>query len=362
MLQKCIDLDHPVKELQVSVQNYLNTIQNLPRGTNFDINNCDVKFGGFIGQKRTTVKKNTRDLIEEFHIAFLDLSQPDRDRFILIFNQTNDVQTQFANPNTALRLLDYPIGIRKQTKALFLHLYKDTLGKYDIKDHYKKVFKEKKDTWCPFCGMEKFVSFKRFKQDYDHLLYKAKYPVASVNMHNLAPMGIKCNRIHKKTDDLLMDDDGNIRSAVNPYYNIISPIFDLKGSTMSSDPSKRVWQVNITPNSSEVLTWDSVFDITDRCKEEFLEKLDNSKQETECDKLINEFRKDSMNRIAFEKDSKIYVQWNLDRLEGEIRLKRNSFNTNYYHEYNFIKHALFDFLLTDECLNYRNAVLKMITI
>ena len=186
MLQKCIDLDHPVKELQISVRNYLNTIQNLPKGALFDLNNCDAKFGGFVGPKRKTKSKNTRDLIEEFHVAFLKLNQANRDRFILIFNQTNDVQTQFANPATAIRLPDYPTGIGKQAKALFLNLYKDTLNKYGVKDHYKKVFKEKKDTWCPFCGMEKFISFKRFKQDYDHLLYKANYPVAAVNMYNSA--------------------------------------------------------------------------------------------------------------------------------------------------------------------------------
>ncbi|WP_111709142.1 hypothetical protein [Lutibacter citreus] len=361
MLQECIDIkNHPVKELQVSVQNYLNTIQNLPKGTIFNPSHCDKKLSGFIGIKRKTKSKNTRDLIEEFQESFLNLNQGDRNRFILIFNQTNDVRTQFANPNTAIRLPNYPNGLKKSSKALFLNLYEKILNKYGIKDHYKKVYKEKRDSWCPFCGMEKFISFNRFKQDYDHLLYKAVYPVASINMYNLVPMGIKCNRIHKKTKDLLMDDKGNYRSAVNPYFDIIQPRFDLKGSNMSSDPLKRIWKVNITPNSTEVKTWDNVFDITARCKEDFLEKIDKSKHETECDKLINAFRIDKANRVLFEKESGIYVKWNLKRLEAEIKLKRMSFNTNYYHEYNFIKYAVFDFLLTDECLNYRKAILKMI--
>src|SRR5690606_22871987 len=114
MLQKCIDINHPVKELQISVQNYLGIIQNLPIGTAFDINILDVNFATFIGNKRKTKVKNTRDLIEEFHIEFLKLKQADRDRFIFIFNQTNDVQVQFANPATAIRLDNYPNSI--QTK------------------------------------------------------------------------------------------------------------------------------------------------------------------------------------------------------------------------------------------------------
>lgn len=360
MLQKCIDLDHPVKELQVSVQNYLNTIRNLPRGTAFDPIQCDNKFAGFIGNKRKTKSNNTRDLIEEFHVSFLNLSQAERDRFILIFEQTNDVKTQFANPGTAVVNANYPAGIKKTSKDLFKHLYTDTLNKYDIKDHYKQVYKKKKDAWCPFCGMEKFLHFRRLKQDYDHLLPKSKYPVAAVNMFNLSPMGIICNRVHKKTKDLLMDDKGNHRSAINPYYDIIEPRFDLKGSTMSFDPSKRIWQVNVTPTTTEVQTWNDVFDITARCKEDFLEKMDKAKQETECDKLINEFRVDLSARIELEKEIGIYVEWDLKRIEAEIKLRRNSFNTNYYHEYNFIKHALFDFLLTDECLSYRKAILKML--
>ena len=360
MLQKCIDLNHPVKELQISVLKYLNTIQNLPKGTAFDIKNCDKKFGGFVGSKRKTKAKNTRDLIEEFHIAFLNLTQVERDRFILIFNRTNDVKVQFANPNSALRLIDYPKGIKKQSKAFFLNLYEDTLKKYDVKDHYKKIYKEKKDAWCPFCGMEKFINFKRFKQDYDHLLYKAKYPVASINMYNLAPMGINCNRIHKKTDDLLMDDAGNFRSAVNPYYDIIKPKFDLNGSTMSSDPKKRVWIVNITPNSTEVQTWDSVFDITERCKEDFLDKIDKSKQIPEVDNLIYSFQQSLKTRIIKQKQNGTYLPWTMAILEDELEIKRDEYNSNYYHEYNFLKYAVYEFLLTAACLTFRKGILQSI--
>lgn len=361
MLQECIDLDHPVKELHVSVQNYLHAIQNLPKGTAFDPSHCIKKFSGFIGEKRKTKNKNTRDLIEEFQKSFLNLVQPERDRFIEIFNQTNDVKKQFANPATAVVNAHYPEGIKKPSKALFKHLYTDTLNKYDIKDHYKQVYKVKKDAWCPFCGMEKFLHFKRLKQDYDHLLPKSKYPVASVNMYNLSPMGIICNRIHKKTKDLLMDDIGNARSAINPYFDIIEPRFDLNGSTMSSDPNKRKWQINITPNTTEVNTWASVFDITDRCKEDFLEKIDKSKHETEFDKLIYTLIQNFKSRISIDIKRNRHTVWDLERLEDEIEIKRDEYNTNYYHEYNFIKHAALDYLLSDTCKVYRSSLLKLIS-
>lgn len=360
MLQKCIDINHPVKELQVSLRNYLLTIQNLPKGTVFNLSNCDKKFSNFIGPKRKSKNKNTHDYIEDFHVAFLNLNQADRDLFIQIFDQTNDVRTQFANPGTAIRNVNYPAGIKKASKALLVHLFKNTLVKYDIKDHYKKVYKEKKDSWCPFCGMEKFLHYKRLKQDYDHLLYKASYPVAAVNMYNLSPMGINCNRIYKKTDDLLKDEKGQNRTAVNPYFNTIAPRFNLKGSKMSSDPSKRTWVVNISPNTPEIKTWESVFKIIDRCKEDFLQKIDGAKQEPEFDQLVYSITQSFKTMIAKEKIRNRYVPWDMQRLKDEIEIKRDYFEVNYYHEYNYIKYASLDFLLTDECLSYRNTILKML--
>ena len=360
MLQKCIDLDHPVKELQVSVQNYLNTIQNLPKGTPFNINYCDVKFGGFVGNKSKTSIKNTRDLLEKFHIAFLNLNQPDRDVFITIFNQTNNVKNLFANPASALRLPNYPVGIKKESKALFLNFYKDTLNKYGIKDHYEKVFKEKIDTWCPFCGMEKYIHPTRQKQDYDHLLYKASYPVASINMYNLAPMGINCNRVYKKAKDLLLDETGIARSAVNPYYDVIQPRVNLNGSIMSRDAKKRIWKVNITPNSSEITTWNSVFNISERCKEDFLNKMDKSKQIPEVDNLLYAFVIKSKARMQMLIERSGHAPWNIQNLKNELEVERESDQTNYYHEFNFIKYAVFEFLLKDECKTYRKVMLRMI--
>jgi hypothetical protein len=360
MLQKCIDLNHPVKELQVSVEKYLKTIKNLPQNTAFEISYCDVKFGGFIGNKSKTAIKNTRYLVEKFHTAFLNLNQTNRDVFITIFNQTNNVKILFANPTSALRLPNYPVGIRKESKALFLNLYKDTLNKYGIKDHYKKVFKEKKDSWCPFCGMEKYIHPNRQKQDYDHLLYKANYPVAAVNMFNLAPMGINCNRIYKKSKDLLADDVGTARSAVNPYFDVIEPRVNLDGSVMSRDPKKRIWKVNITPNSSEVTTWNSVFNISERCKEDFLDKMDKSKQIPEVDNLLYSFVIKSKARIQMLIKRGGHAPWNIQMLEDELELEKESYETNYYHEYNFIKYAVFEFLMKDECETYRKGLLKTI--
>lgn len=355
MLQKCIDIDHPVKELQISVRNYLRRIQFLPAGNYFDVNYCDKKFGKLIGS--TVKNKNTRDLIEKFHIAFIKLDQANRNNFIDIFDRTNNVQIQFANPSTALRLNNYPKSIKKEAKALFLNLYDDTLNKYGVKDHYTQVYKEKKDSWCPFCGMEKYIHPQRQKQDYDHLLYKANYPVASINMYNLAPMGIFCNRIFKKTKDLLLDSTGKARSAINPYFDVIQPRINLAGSTMSSDPKKRVWKVNITPNSQEVITWDSVFCISQRCKEDFLDKMDGSNQDPEVDRLIYTFVQKSKARIAMQIKKGSHIKWNLAELEDELELEKNSYETNYYHEYNFIKYAVFEFLLTNECKIFRKAML-----
>ena len=66
-------------------------------------------------------------------------------------------------------------------------------------------------------------------------------------------------------------------------------------------------------------------------------------------------------RIAKDIKRNRHINWDLERLEDEIEIKRDEYNSNYYHEYNFIKHASLDFLLTDECLSFRKTILKMLS-
>jgi hypothetical protein len=359
MLEQCIDIDHSVKHLHKYVTEYLEAIEKLPKGEKFDLKYCNKLWRTVVGAPSAAgaKKKNLRDLIEAFHISFLALDDKHRTEFVEIFNRTNDITWLFKNPASSIRVTEYPESIREITSSLFIHLYEDTLVKYNVKNHYMRIFKKMKNSWCPFCGMEKFNNFKRFKQDYDHLLAKSKYPVAAVNMLNLVPMGISCNRIHKKTKDILAKDDGSHRKAPNPYTEKIEPHISLTGSILASEPYLRKWQVSITPDLEEIHTWSDLFNIKGRCLEDFLAKENDSTQQSEFDSYVQMFITMSKERKTIEGTG----SWNMSRLITELTLFRNGFKTNYYQEFNYLKYASFDFILTDpNASDFRDSLLKNI--
>lgn len=363
MLTKCIDIKHAVKHLHTYVEDYLGAIKELNNTEPFDLKFCKKEFASLIGPPKKLLAKNPnlRQKIETFHNAFIDLSQAHRDEFIKIFKKTNEIEWQLKNPTLAKRLDAYPGGIGEIVHDFFVYLYERTLTKFDLNDHYKSVYMQIKNSWCPFCGMERFISFKRLKQDYDHLLCKSKYPVASVNMMNLVPMGIACNRVYKKTKDLLYKEKVGGRRAIYPYSETIEPNISLTGSILHLDATKRNWIITITPNTDVVHTWNDVFNISERCVEEFFEKLDDANHEPEFDSIVRQFIKMSKDRKESEEDGSQPVDWKMSRLMLELRLFRDGFKTNYYQEYNYVKYAAFDFIRNDPGSEvYRESLLMKI--
>jgi hypothetical protein len=93
--------------------------------------------------------------------------------------------------------------------------------KTDLGSHYR-AFKAKnnKGRVCPFCGIHEYaIPEGESKDDYDHWLYKAKYPLYAINFANLVPMCGPCNKAGVKGDaDVLHDKtSGKRRKSYYPY-------------------------------------------------------------------------------------------------------------------------------------------------
>ena len=86
-------------------------------------------------------------------------------------------------------------------------------------------------------------------------------------------MGHKCNSSYKLAQDILYDNDGSRRKAFDPYNHAgikvclnNSQPFAGKAGTLPQ------WLIEFEPNTEEVTTWDTVFEIRERYKKNVLDE------------------------------------------------------------------------------------------
>ncbi|QXP63234.1 hypothetical protein [Polaribacter sp. HaHaR_3_91] len=346
----------------------MENIKDLPKNTEFISTHCPDKALAVPFSKIETDGSLTKlhKLVKEFQKSLLDLSSPDRKTYLKIFEDTNQVNKLFKRPSKAIRKDDYPGKTGDTTHKLLVEMFTNTFGltAFDIKGHYKKLYDSKKDSWCPFCGMEKYKVPERIKQDYDHLLSKKDYPAAAVNLNNLIPMGIDCNRIYKKDDDILFDKKNNKRrTAVHPYSETIKPILTLKGSKVGVDKNARTWKVSFTPKNQKVATWNDLFNISDRCREDFLEKRPKSSQETEYDTFLEMLIKlCRREKSRYEIRSSTIGDWTEVNLDTYLEDNIDVLKDYYYKDRNMLKSAIYDFLKDHSDSDYKETLLDRINV
>src|SRR5690606_6932732 len=95
------------------------------------------------------------------------------------------------------------------------------------------------------------------KEDYDHLLYKAKYPLTSICDNNIAPACSDCNRRFKNVEDILFN-QVNRRTFKYPF--VIKKGFEVQNLIITLDgsihPETNIasydgeWIINIAPDNA----------------------------------------------------------------------------------------------------------------
>lgn len=224
--------------------------------------------------------------LKNFYNAYQALpTDAHKARVYEIFVNVNAVQAQLANkrPSDFIKYSDLidthlpeTIKLIEATQILFVYLYESTL-KGELAKHYKEIYEKickiSRSRKCPFCGLEQLESPPHFRQDYDHTLVKIYYAMAAVNMRNLVPMGVACNRIYKKTQDVLFDENGNRRHYFDPFEKDLPRVsVNLTSSQLPTRTNRKgIWEIEFLPNDERVQVWAIVFKLEDRYREGVLE-------------------------------------------------------------------------------------------
>jgi hypothetical protein len=183
--------------------------------------------------------------------------------------EQNQIERLLAGACNCSNINDLPEAIRQPVKDLFEFGF-NLLSKLEIRDRqYEVIYNSSPYHICPFCGCEYFDAPRAPREALDHYLAESKYPFAAANLHNLVPMGHKCNSKYKLAEDILYKEDGTRRKAFYPYNLGDTKI---RVSLDESDPfsgdrgifSHSTWEINFEPDTEEVSTWDEVFKIRDR--------------------------------------------------------------------------------------------------
>jgi len=203
-------------------------------------------------------------LLSDFYHAYKDLAREERRKLYSIFRVMNKVEILCSGELPHYDITSIPAGIRAESKALFLYLFKSL----EKQSHYQLFFRKLAPNrrYCPFCGLGNLFVPADQTQDYDHCIFKADYPFAAINPRNLAPMCERCNRTYKEEKPLLLNAARTRRKAFYPYKDHGMDIgISLAGSQRPAGLGDQGnWILKFTPRNEEVETWEDVFELPNR--------------------------------------------------------------------------------------------------
>ena len=169
---------------------------------------------------------------------------------------------------------DLPLGIRGPISELFSYSF-NLLTLLGVRDEcYRVIYSATPHHVCAFCGLEYFEAPGAPREALDHFLARSLYPFAAANLHNLVPMGHKCNSNYKLSQDILRGTGGVRRRSFNPYGMVAGIRISLSESEpfAGRDGQTPAWQIAFDPDSEEVTTWDTIFRIRTRYARDILDE------------------------------------------------------------------------------------------
>jgi hypothetical protein len=256
----------PIDGLHIAVTKFIRKLRKEPLQTRFYLDRWCI--GELLERAKRSARLKT--LIGEFYHAYQNLDSNGQASFQRTFSNTNSISRQLQNRSQRNQFSDLPVDIQAPAKKLFLYLYQNTIkSRGTCLRHWQEFYSNLTEKACPFCGIETLRHPEFYKQDYDHILCKSEYPLASVNMRNLVPMGRDCNTIFKGEIDVIFDGSAN-RKFPNPFGPENKPTISLKNSTRprgAANPGD--WKISFYPNTPETERWAEVFNLKERYKKEF---------------------------------------------------------------------------------------------
>jgi len=215
-----------------------------------------------------------RDRLLDYHKGLLGLTQPERDQILQTLMDQNRIADLLSTQCNCKTISDLPSNMQGLVSELF-HFAFTLLTPLGVRDaHYEMIYSSAQYHVCPFCGCEYFDAPQSRREALDHYLPVSEYPFAAANLHNLVPMGNKCNSRYKTAQDILRGKGGRRRKAFNPYsHTNVKISLDNSVPFAGKDGQIPSWEIDFEPDCEEVSTWNEVFQIRDRYIRDVLDDL-----------------------------------------------------------------------------------------
>ncbi len=188
-----------------------------------------------------------------------------------------------------ISLDSFPPKLIESLKQLGEYLYSSVLNQKaftnlanvqeTLSGHWSR-FKFVNGNVCCFCGINDYEeqlanvpNQNQWKPAYDHYLPKSKYPFAAVCFDNLIPVCFQCNSKAKRSLDPCFCKDKLRHKSFYPYSNYRDKRLKLKANISEVDSESTVflddfWSVYLfDEQSSQLISWDRLFDVKRRVKE-----------------------------------------------------------------------------------------------
>lgn len=217
-------------------------------------------------------------------------------------NRVSDLLSNVSNAEKCIRFEQLPKTVQGPVAKLFEFAY-TLLDPLQVRSRHYLAIHAAMHTRirahvCPFCGVHHFCSPSSGEEAMDHYLARSIYPFVAVNLSNLVPMCHECNSGYKRQSDMIRSVDGKWRMAFDPYNHAkIEVRLDQSVPFGGRGGNVPEWKIEFLPKTSEVETWDEVFKISLRYRNDLLDE--------EYEMWIDMFRDVVIDRVTPYSDQKL---------------------------------------------------------
>lgn len=270
MLKSYIFVETEHQKLHNFVVAFFNHIEHETGGFSLDF--FDPEF-------RPIVRRHSSILLAAFTGIYNEIrqwSQVDRSRLCDEVRQSNEIEQICSGVVDPRRIPETENGVYERIRTLFLKLYSNVLDGGPVHDelgitlrqHFDAFRKANKNiTLCPMCGISELKTEHDDTRDqYDHYLPKAFYPLSSVNFRNLIPTCKECNSFDAKGEkDVIGFRNGRLFYPYDPDHRGVDIRFSIQEDNANIEEIE--WQVELQSRDGkdqEVVAWREIYNIDNR--------------------------------------------------------------------------------------------------
>lgn len=208
-------------------------------------------------------------------IRFWTLAE--RTELFNLIRESNSIENICSGNYSPKKLEKKTKGVYGVLRGLFIDLYEQVLDGDGFRDLYSTTLRSHFDdfsklnseiTLCPVCGIGELKKHTDISRDqYDHYLPKAIYPLSSVNFKNLVPVCKECNSFDAKgeTDVVAVSTNRKMFFLFDDTHQGISVSFQILVDDIN--PNKIQWLITYTNpqgKNDEVESWKTIYKIESR--------------------------------------------------------------------------------------------------